>query len=364
LRWNDDILRAHDEQAMRERLASFIAAGESSAALRRKAAEAAMKRLQSGELKPIYDQLLAYGNEYASLVQELSAGQVSAPAARRQLRKHWTALDRLENRQWLRTVFDEYERNQETTSLERLQALLGKELADRAGTTRRDWFGEYMHTPDPEPQQPGSADGGDVGTVRQGLDGVPSPPYTDCASAFDLSPRTAQSHDGPGVSIITATAGPGGNFFTHSGAFLMVLGGVGVQTQAAVGRSLTWGSGYSTLTVRATIDFSLNLYGHMVGVGLSTCSSELFVEVLVDNGASVRSAMHLGALTAPVAWGAEWKRRDQVVLTARATLPPGGGRARLYAGAVSSAATGGAAFSAACWALNSGTVRSICADLS
>jgi hypothetical protein len=358
---NDEHLVYNDEEALRQRLATFVAAGETTAALRRKAADAAMKRLASDDLKATLKLLNSFGDEYASLNRDIASGDVSARAARRKLSKHWAKLDRPEIRDQLRPVFDVFERAQGSTSQERIVALFGKEATQLPWTVRHDWFGEFFYEPESEPAAPQDEEE-PLGTIQQAL----GEPYTDCSSTFDLPPRTAEAADGPGVSTLftSANPSPGGGFGTFSGAVLIVAGGVGVQSQAAVGRSLRWQSGYSQLRVQATIDYTNSLFGYMLGAGISICSAELFVEAFVDNGPTVRVARPLGALVAPVAWGADRRRTDQAVIDAIVTLPPGAGSARLYAGAVSSAATGGVAISAACTASTSGTVRSICAILS
>jgi hypothetical protein len=366
MQWNEDLLRLQDEKALRERLAQVIAAGETLAALRRKAAEAALRRLETDALQAVRADLLTYGQQYARLSEDLAGGGITAGAMRRLLHEHWVKLDRPEVQDALRPMFQDLQREQDGSALDRVQALFGKDALRTPWEVRHAWFGEYVYTlvRDPGTRKPNPRPDEETGRVQQGLDGTPAPPITDCSSSFDLPGRTVQTADGPGFSIINVSAGPGGNFSTFSGAVLAVLGGVGVQTQAAVGRSLSLPKGYSKLTLRATIDYRCLLYGHLLGLGVSTASAELFVQILVDNGPSERVALPLGALVAPVAWGAEWRQSDQVVLSASVTLPPNATRARLYAGAVSSAATGGLALTAACNASTSGTVLSLCADLS
>jgi hypothetical protein len=362
--WTDELIAAIDEKSMRSGLARFIAAGETSAALRQKAAEAAMKRVEAdAELCRVRDALVAYTEAGAKLRQQVQEGQIAGSLARRQMAEHWDSIDTAETRRLVKPLLRDFELQTAATRRERAAAFLGDETGEADHQAYFGWFGEVMVASAPPAPQPAAADES-VGTIRQALDPAP-PPLRQCVTRFDLTPREHTTASGLAILEMSARADPppGGRQVTWASAVTVLAGGGGTQAITAVGKQATWGKGYSSLDLTATIDYRCGLFALGFGPNGGTASAEVFVEVFVDNGPTVRQGRMLGVVVAPVFWGASANLVGQAQVSVRVALPPGGGRASLYAGAVCSAAAGGV-LSAAGDAFLSCNVSELCFSLS
>jgi hypothetical protein len=346
------------------RLAAFRA-GVQSAALGDERTRASLEELASKnkELKSLNEALVAAAAEYAELRQQIRSGKLSRSDAAARIAKAFAPLQRgrlLDVRKRFEAQLPARPRGFEMHCLTAL--FDGDQLADNKGwIIEGDWAGPCYYKPR----------GGDFGQRNDPLPGDPDnppppgpQPFTDCASPPYGRERRSFSGDGPGLWTGDAFATPATGRATSLGSSNVILvGGAATYGEALVGRDVQWPAGFSNLRVEVEIDVSAYFFAIAVGLSAAGAGGDLILEVSLDNGATARTTLTLGAVVAPVFWWAQRDLSGNFTLSTNIAIPSSAGGARLLAGVVSHTAAGGIAGAGA----NGdafGEVKRLCAALS